>query len=175
MIETDRTKRSDGTERSMATLLEAHVAVGGDIISGGGTGTWDTNRWVSELQAGSYTLMDTAYAELGLPFRQALWIEATVLSVHPRGWAVCDAGLKSLGMDHGLPAIDDATVWFASDEHVTFGPAEGADASTLPAVGDRVRVWPAHVDPTVALHDTLWVADTNGQIIDQWAVDLRTW
>lgn len=175
MVETDRAAREDGVERSMAMLLEAHGTVGGEVISGGGTGTWDCNRWVTELQAGSYTLMDTAYAQLGLPFRQALWIQSTVVSVNPQGFAVCDAGLKSLGMDHGDPSIDDATVWFCSDEHVTFGPARGADATSLPPIGSGVRVWPAHIDPTIALHEVLWVADADGRIVDQWPVDLRNW
>ena len=35
------------------------------------------------MQAGSYALMDTAYAKLGLPFRQALSVLATVVSVSP--------------------------------------------------------------------------------------------
>ena len=37
-----------------------------------GTGTYDLNSWATEIQAGSYALMDTAYGALGLPFAQAL-------------------------------------------------------------------------------------------------------
>ena len=50
----------------------AHDEVGGEVISAGGTGTYDINTWATEIQAGSYALMDTAYAKLGLPFVQAL-------------------------------------------------------------------------------------------------------
>ena len=64
---------------------------------------------------------------------------------------VADAGLKSLGMDHGNPTVAGATVWFCSDEHITFAPDEPGSVR----VGDRVRVLPAHVDPTVALHERL--------------------
>ena len=71
-------------------------------------------------------------------------------------WSVADCGLKALGMDHGNPAISGATVMFFSDEHVTFVP------STPVRVGDRVLVWPAHVDPTVAYHDTFRLADGPG-------------
>ena len=53
--------KADLVERSMALLNQAHDAVGGDIVSGGGTGTWDVNHWITELQAGSYCLMDTEY------------------------------------------------------------------------------------------------------------------
>ena len=44
----------------------------------------------------------------------------------------------------------------------------------LPPVGARVRVWPAHVDPTVAYHEHLHVA-SGAEILDTWAVDLRGW
>ena len=44
------------------------------MISAGGTGTFDLNTWATEIQAGSYALMDTAYAKLGLPFRPALLV-----------------------------------------------------------------------------------------------------
>jgi D-serine deaminase-like pyridoxal phosphate-dependent protein len=141
--------------------------VGGEIISAGGTGTYDTNTWATEIQAGSYALMDTAYAKLGLPFVQALRVLATVISVS-KGWVVADCGLKALGMDHGNPSIEGAEVWYCSDEHVVF-----ASQARL-RVGDRVQVLPAHVDPTVAYHERLHVVDGD-DVVDTWAIDLRGW
>ncbi|MBK9180933.1 MAG: alanine racemase [Acidimicrobiales bacterium] len=167
MITEDRAERAQAVEQSMSLLRAAHAEVGGDVISAGGTGTYDLNRAATEIQAGSYALMDTAYAKLGLPFAQALSVVSTVVSVSP-GWAVCDTGLKSLGMDHGNPTIDGATVWFCSDEHTTFAP------SVPVAAGDRVRVLPAHVDPTVAMHDRLHLA-RGDEVIETWEVDLRGW
>lgn len=167
----DRAWRAEETAKCMARLQAAHAEVGGDVVSGGGTGTFDLNEWCTEIQAGSYALMDTAYSQLGLPFRRALWIEATVISTSRKGWAVADAGLKSLGMDHGDPSVDRATVLFCSDEHVTLRP----DPHSALAVGDRIRVWPAHVDPTIALHDRMFLVDADGTVVDEWAVDLRGW
>ena len=95
------------------------------MISAGGTGTYDLNTWATEIQAGSYALMDTAYAKLGLPFTQALTVLSTVISVSD-GWAVADCGLKALGMDHGNPSVEGAEVWFCSDEHLTFAPQRAA-------------------------------------------------
>src|SRR3990172_3685531 len=115
----DREQRRALTEQAMAKLTRAHQDVGGEVVSAGGTGSYDLNRAATEIQAGSYALMDTAYAKLGLRFRQAFHVLATVVSVSPQ-YAVADAGLKSLGMDHGNPSIDGARVWFCSDEHVTF-------------------------------------------------------
>ena len=167
----DRAEREAGATTAMELLAAAHDAVGGEVVSGGGTGTFDCNDVVTELQAGSYTLMDTAYAALDLPFRPALRVVGTVVSVHPDGWAVADVGLKALGMDHGNPRIEGHRVWFCSDEHITFAPRDGTPA---PAVGDRVDVWPAHVDPTVALHDRLHVV-RGDEVLDVWPVDLRGW
>jgi D-serine deaminase-like pyridoxal phosphate-dependent protein len=163
----ERATRVDLIRPAMEALLAAHGDVGGDLVSAGGTGTYDINTWATEIQAGSYALMDTAYATLGLPFGQALQVEATVVSV-ARGWAVADCGLKALAMDHGNPTIEGSKIWFCSDEHVTFEPG-------LPVkVGDRIRVTPAHVDPTVALHERMFVVDGE-DVLETWSVDLRGW
>jgi D-serine deaminase-like pyridoxal phosphate-dependent protein len=135
--------------------------------------------------------MDTAYHRLALPFAPALWLLATVISVS-QSWAVADCGLKALGMDHGNPEIPGARVLFCSDEHLTFVPgrgeaeagARGAESDALPPigwtspasarVGDRIRIVPAHVDPTVAYHERFYVVDGE-DVIDEWPIDLRGW
>jgi D-serine deaminase-like pyridoxal phosphate-dependent protein len=167
----DRKERVPQTDVAMEKLLSAHAAVGGAVVSAGGTGTYDVNTAATEIQAGSYALMDTAYSKLGLPFVPALVIVASVIHAGDQ-WAVADCGLKAHSMDHGNPTVADGTVWFCSDEHLTFAP------DTSVRVGDRVVVSPAHVDPTVALHERMHIADGPGldaQVIDQWAVDLRGW
>lgn len=170
----DRSERRRQVDESMARLAAAHARVGGDVISAGGTGSYDINSVASEIQAGSYALMDTAYGKLGLPFGPALTVLATVISVNPAGWAVADCGLKALGMDHGNPSIaGGAVVWFCSDEHLTFSPAEG---ESLPAVGDRIEVVPAHIDPTVAYHERMHLVDAaRSAVIESWPVDMRGW
>ena len=136
----DRATSPTLTAAAMELLLQGQRAAGGDMILAGGTGTYDINVWANEIQAGSYVLMDTAYAKLGLPFRQGLTVLATVISVSS-SYAVADCGLKALGMDHGDPSIGGGhQVLFVSDEHVTFVPA----SSLKP--GDRIRVMPAHID-----------------------------
>jgi D-serine deaminase-like pyridoxal phosphate-dependent protein len=162
----DRDERRAAVEKAMTRLLRAHDLVGGDVVSGGGTMTAELNEWVTEVQAGTYVLMDTAFAPL-VPFEIAIGVEATVISVSPRGWAVVDAGLKAFGMDHGDPTLPGADVWIVSDEHITF---TGLEVS----VGDRVRLLPAHLDPTVAKHERMWVLDGD-DVVDEWPVDLRGW
>jgi D-serine deaminase-like pyridoxal phosphate-dependent protein len=163
----DREKREGGARDAMALLARAHADVGGEVISAGGTGTYDTNRVATEIQAGSYALMDTAYAKLGLPFRQALFLLGSVVSVSP-AFAVADVGLKALGMDHGNPEVEGAKVWFCSDEHITFA------SEARVRVGERVRVWPAHVDPTVAYHERIHLV-RGDEVVGELPVDLRGW
>ena len=176
MVIADLDERRKVVEECMAKLLVAHADVGGDVVSAGGTGTFAVNTWANEIQAGSYALMDTAYAALpDLPFGHALTVLGTVISTTGPsggipGWAVVDVGLKSLGMDHGNPTVPGGTVWFCSDEHTTWQPDDFAAV----AVGDRVRVLPAHVDPTIALHERMYVV-SGDEVIDEWAVDLRGW
>jgi D-serine deaminase-like pyridoxal phosphate-dependent protein len=161
----DAAERAERCRVAMELLIPAHAQVGGELISGGGTGTYEINTWVNEIQAGSYALMDTAYGRLGLPFEQAAFVLASVISSSP-GWAVGDAGLKAFGMDHGNPELIDGTVRFCSDEHVTFMPPR--------PVGDRAWLIPAHIDPTMALHERLYLFSGDA-VVDIWPIDMRGW
>jgi D-threonine aldolase len=162
----DAAERADRCRTAMELLLAAHGDVGGELISAGGTGTYAINTWATEIQAGSYALMDTAYGRLGLPFEQAAFVLASVISASA-GWAVGNAGLKAFGMDHGNPSLaDDGSVLFCSDEHVTVTPPR--------PVGDRLWLVPAHIDPTMAYHERLYVF-SGDNVVDSWPIDLRGW
>ena len=169
MMVADRSERAERVAAAMQILVGAAAEVGGEVISAGGTGTFDLHQSseVTEVQAGSYALMDTHYGQLGLPFDQAVWVLGTVIS-SAGDHAVADVGLKALGMDHGNPSIDGARVWFCSDEHLTFAGDEP------PSVGERVRVTPAHVDPTMAMHEVAWLVRAD-EVVDRWDIDLRGW
>lgn len=203
MAMADRDEQRTRVHSSMGVLVDTFDAVRAvsddrcTIISAGGTGTFDLYDSadpvlgrVDEIQAGSYALMDTQYGAQGLPFHQAVFVIGTVISCGTSKnstWFVADVGLKALGMDHGNPTIAGATVWFCSDEHITFSLPDGA--SPL-AVGDRIAVTPAHVDPTVSQHENMLVVDGltvdgltvdgvnavhDARVIDTWPIDLRGW
>ena len=171
MMVSDKNDRLAKVAESMLLLQRAAKDVGGEIVSAGGTGTYDLHQHtgVTEIQAGSYSLMDTNYAQLNLPFEQAMWVVGTVIS-SGSSWSVADVGLKSLGMDHGNPSIENQSVWFCSDEHITFATSSGVS----PKVGSRIRVTPAHIDPTLAMHDVAWIV-RGDEVIDRWSIDLRGW
>jgi D-serine deaminase-like pyridoxal phosphate-dependent protein len=183
---TDATERARKCQTAMELLVAAHADVGGELISAGGTGTYACNTWATEIQAGSYALMDSAYGRLGLPFGQALFVLATVVSStvvsrtvesrtvesSTREWSVANAGLKAFGMDHGNPALDGAEIWFCSDEHTVFADHEGFAPAR--SVGDRVSLVPAHVDPTMAYHERAYLY-RGDEVVDIWPIDLRGW
>ena len=170
MMVLDREDRSAQVAEAMALLARAAEDVGGEIVSGGGTGTFDLNPSCTEIQAGSYVFLDADYDRSDLPFDVAISVVATIISTSSKGYIVADAGLKAFGMDHGNPTWADGEVFFCSDEHITLIPSDPQRWS----VGDRVALVPAHLDPTVARHERLWVADGD-RVVDCWDVDLRHW
>lgn len=91
-------------------------------------------------------------------FEQALFVKTQVISVQD-GRAVCDAGLKSLGLDagpplvHTLPGQPQWTYTPAGDEHGLLRPAR--EGGPLPAIGESIWLIPGHCDPTVNLHDVM--------------------
>lgn len=174
----DVAERGDITRMSMDILLGAAHSVrdvvdDATVVSAGSTLTYEvagTTPGVTEIQAGSYALMDTAFAQPGVPFVEALRCLSTVLSVQGN-LAVLDAGLKTLATDHGNPGLDDdagAQVLFLSDEHTTLVIREGFAAQP----GDRMWLRPSHVDPTVNLHDRLY-AFRGDAVEEVWPVAAR--
>ena len=146
------------------------------VISGGGTGTYDLAAQagaLTEIQAGSYVLMDGRYGTLDLPFEPALYCVATVIS-RRRGRAVLNVGLKELTVEYGMPLIQapgagvTARVTALSDEHAQVSLTAGHDALDI---GDRVLLIPAHVDPAVNLYDRLLAWTGTG--FTEWEVDGR--
>ncbi|MDO8616466.1 MAG: DSD1 family PLP-dependent enzyme [Dehalococcoidia bacterium] len=175
----DRGEREARARKAMERLLtsaqmmrEAGLAC--DIVSAGGTGTYDiTGRveGVTEVQAGSYVLMDTAYAKLDIPFEKAFSVLGTVLSRPAPGLCVTDSGHKACTQDHGNPAVKDApgaSVLFLSDEHASI--AIPPDSPVRP--GDRIQLWPSHTDPTINLHDVLYALEGE-TVVGVWPVTAR--
>ena len=75
-----------------------------EILSGGSTGTWQIDTALpelTELQAGSFVLMDLAYRRAGLDFRQGITVLATVVSANHEKFVSVDAGTKSFSTDRG--------------------------------------------------------------------------
>jgi D-serine deaminase-like pyridoxal phosphate-dependent protein len=175
----DRADREAKAAKAMERLLSTarmirEAGLRCDIVSAGGTGTYDITggmEGITEIQAGSYVLMDTAYAKLDIPFKQAFSILGTVLSRPRPEQCATDTGLKACAVDHGNPSVkglDGAQVLFLSDEHATIAlPSDSAVA-----VGGRIELWPSHIDPTINLHDVLYAVDGE-DVVEVWPITAR--
>jgi len=174
MFTQGKEERSRKVNEAMRILQDAHSIVGGDVISAGGTGTFDINALATEIQAGSYLFMDTRYAQIELPFKESLSVASKIISVEKsRRWAVSNAGVKSMGMDYGKPSVQNGIVGICSDEHTTLFPSEEDDTVRW-GIGDVVLLKPSHVDPTIAKHPRMLCVD-DGFIVEEWPIDLRDW
>jgi D-serine deaminase-like pyridoxal phosphate-dependent protein len=175
----DRAERTAQAQRAMAALVDtaAQVRAAGlpcPVVSAGGTGTYDISGRVSgvtEIQAGSYVLMDTDYDDVGVGFEQAFFVLGTIVSRPAADRCVADAGHKSTTKDHGLPRVHGvagAVVTSLNDEHATIAIPPDCPLR----IGDRVRLVPSHTDPTVNLHDVLYAFDGD-RVVDVWPVAAR--
>lgn len=146
------------------------------IVGGAGTGTFPleaASGVFTEIQAGSYAFMDADYArnENPPPFRQALFVLATVMSRAIPGVAVVDAGHKAVAVDSGLPLVwqrPGLRYAGASDEHGKILVEDGA----APALGEKLRLVPGHCDPTVDRYDW-YVGVRRGRVECLWPVAAR--
>jgi 3-hydroxy-D-aspartate aldolase len=148
------------------------------ILSGGSTGTWDIDAelpHVTELQAGSYALMDLQYRRLGVDFKNALTVLATVVSANHDAFVTVDAGFKAFSTDRaygpeaaGLPG---SNYRWGGDE---FGFVDVQECPDKPRLGDRIEFIPPHCDPTVNLYDRIYACrgeqiEAIWPVMERWA------
>jgi D-serine deaminase-like pyridoxal phosphate-dependent protein len=158
----DRARRESLAREAMCHLMDCVEAVRSagievELVSGGGTGTFDITgqfEGITEVQAGSYFLMDARYGQLeDLPFEHALTLLATVTSRPTPERAVTDAGRKALSIDFGLPeahGVEGIETLSLSEEHGKLKLAEEAQGLS---VGDKLHFLPTHVCTNMDLHD----------------------
>jgi 3-hydroxy-D-aspartate aldolase len=136
-----------------------------EILSGGSTGTWDIDTALpelTELQAGSYVLMDLEYQREGLDFKHALTVMATVVSANHDNFVTVDAGLKAFSTDRGYGPeavnLPGSKYRWGGDE---FGYLDVEDPAKRPSLGDRIEFIPPHCDPTVNLYNAIHASRRN--------------
>ncbi|MGA3400109.1 MAG: DSD1 family PLP-dependent enzyme [Acetobacteraceae bacterium] len=170
----------DASRRTVEQLRQQGLAC--PIVGGAGTGTFEIEAHsgvYTEMQAGSYVFMDADYARNldadGAPigtFRHALFVLATVMSAPKPGLAVLDAGHKAVAVDSGLPLVwqrPDIRYVSASDEH---GKLDVGSETTMPKLGEKLRLVPGHCDPTVDRYDW-YVGVRGGRVECLWPVAAR--
>jgi D-serine deaminase-like pyridoxal phosphate-dependent protein len=176
MLEPDREIRLLEAHAANDKLVEAvdYLAANGHPsadVSGGGTGTWyitGAHPRITEVQAGSYALMDRFHGDL-VPggFEIAMTVLGTVIS-RQGNTIILDSGRKSVGIDFAMPplaAYPDADVRFFAEEHclVDFPGPPPLD------IGDRAEVIAGYGPTTVNLYDVYHVVE-NDVVTDIWPV-----
>jgi D-serine deaminase-like pyridoxal phosphate-dependent protein len=120
------------------------------VLTGSSTATYDSTGALpdmTDVQAGTYALMDNIYISLKPEFRPAVAVVGSVLTVRGDGTLVLDIGSKRLGTDWGTPRLAglDAEHLYTAEEHTVMRLFDG----DRPAVGDRLALVPGHACTTV--------------------------
>jgi 3-hydroxy-D-aspartate aldolase len=150
------------------------------IVAGAGTGSYTfeaASGIYNEMQCGSYIFMDADYqrvldaqGEHISEFVNSLFIWTSIMSKTRQDDAICDAGLKVMSVDSGLPVVygrDDVEYIGCSDEHGVI-----ADPGNRLKLNDRLKLVPGHCDPTCNLHDW-YVGIRNDKVECLWPVSAR--
>jgi D-serine deaminase-like pyridoxal phosphate-dependent protein len=175
VLEPDRRRRADLAQQAMDRLAQYVRALEADghaveVVSAGGTNTYDmtgVHPCVTELQAGTYAVMDATYARLAPAFRPVLTVMATVVS--RRGaTAILDCGTKAVAVDVAPPEPPVGKVHEVHEEHTLLDVDEGGP----PAIGDVLELIVGYSGGTVNLHDVYFVA-SGEEIVDVWPVSAR--
>ncbi|MXV76399.1 DSD1 family PLP-dependent enzyme [Candidatus Poribacteria bacterium] len=179
----NRAERNTAAREAMQRLVDAkhylekhNVAV--SIMSGGGTGTFNITGSIpemTEVQAGSYVLMDATYYNVegvGDHFDCALSVLATVVSRPHPNRVIVDTGLKVLAKEFGIPqpvGLNGVEMTGLSEEH---GTMQVSDASVSLKPGDKLEILPTHCCTTVNLHDRYY-GIRNGIVESVWNIAAR--
>jgi D-serine deaminase-like pyridoxal phosphate-dependent protein len=180
--------RRQASHTAMAPLMETRrrfeaAGLPVDVVAGGSTGTHDIDvelPGLTELQSGSYCVMDVDYRRIGgrrgealTEFEMALTVLATVVSVPTADRAMVDAGLKAFSTDKPFPPepVERPGVeyGFAGDEH---GRLTIVDPQRPVRLGERIEFFPPHCDPTFNLYDRVWCV-RGGKVEAVWDIAAR--
>jgi D-serine deaminase-like pyridoxal phosphate-dependent protein len=144
-----------------------------DIVTLGGTGTYEAYvecPAITEVQVGSYLLMDTFYQSYAPDFRLALTVLTRVVSKPSADRLVLDAGLKAISSEKGMPVIKSKTGFRVTALHAEHAVVEVQDTAGRVTVGDLLELWAYYSDATVHLHRTLYGVRT-GAVEQAFAIE----
>jgi D-serine deaminase-like pyridoxal phosphate-dependent protein len=147
------------------------------FVSGGSTGTYniDKENGLTELEAGSYVFMDTAYFGIGGKgndsvyddFKGALTILTTVDSKRHAGQVTIDYGNKALNRPtdqvKGMPWLQ------VGSQGAEYGTLKWTDAGRDVKLGERVEIYCTTLDMSTAVYDRYYVA-RGERIVDVWPI-----
>jgi D-serine deaminase-like pyridoxal phosphate-dependent protein len=151
----------------VADQLEAD-GIGCPIRSAGGIATW---QWtaaypgITEIQAGTYVVMDNYHGQMVPGFEHSLTVQASVIS-RQSGQVIVDAGSKSVAAPDDVTIVghDHPVVRF-DEEHGIFAAPDGSALR----VGDSVALVPGYSPTTVNWYDAYHVV-RGDHVADIWPI-----
>jgi D-serine deaminase-like pyridoxal phosphate-dependent protein len=141
------------------------------IRSAGGIATWQwtaAHPGVTEIQAGTYVVMDNYHGQMVPGFEHSLTVQATVIS-RRSDKVIVDAGSKSIADPANATIVGHDHPFFRFDEeHGIFAAFDGSSLR----VGDSVALVPGYSPTTVNWYDVYHVV-RDDVVVDIWPVTPR--
>ena len=173
-----RRKRSSDDLAGMLATAELCKKSGLEVKlrTGGSTGTYNIDPGsLTELQAGSYIFMDTAYRKIGgqsndkvyEDFEPALTVMTTVISKTRPGVCSIDAGNKA--MLRVTDQVKERPEVEVKNQGAEYGLLVWRDGDRDYKPGDRVEIYPTNLDTSTNVYDRYYVA-RGEQIVDVWPI-----
>lgn len=153
-------------------LIEA-VGIPVEIVSTSGSGTYaeaGSCPGITEIQAGSYLLMDNIYMNRGSIFTRSLTMLVSVISRQEPGRAVVDSGLKELSAERGLSTVKDIEGVELKAQHAEHGLLEIQNPAAALNVGRKIELWVNYGDATVNLHSRMYGV-RNGEVEEIFTIE----
>lgn len=183
IADVDRQKRTARVKERIQRLVNvredlerAGLAV--EICGAGSTTSWNiagAMDGITEIDPGSYALMDSGLAEAipDLEFVPAISVLGTIISHAASSRAVIDCGHKALGRaaDGGMAKVvspQGLRVNRLNSEHGIIDVADGSDVR----IGDRVTMIPRYHGSVVVAYDQ-FVGVRNGKVECVWDIAAR--
>lgn len=146
------------------------------IVTGGSTGTYNIDKEIglTELQAGSYVFMDTAYNHVGTKsgeerysdFGTSLHVLTTVLSRNHSGQVTIDAGNKA--MLKPTDQVANRPEVKVENQGAEYGILRWNDGNGF-QLGEKVHLITTNLDMTTNCYDRYYVCEGD-RLVDVWPV-----
>jgi D-serine deaminase-like pyridoxal phosphate-dependent protein len=145
------------------------------IVSAGGTGTYritGVHPGITEVQAGSYCVMDSGIQNTNPEFYPAATVLTTIVSCPGNNIVIGDAGLKSFQPSRGMPLVKGIKGASVENLHAEHCFIRLAPSARRLKVGEKIELYVPYVDGTFNLHDCIHVIHRN-QVVKLWAISGR--
>jgi D-serine deaminase-like pyridoxal phosphate-dependent protein len=164
-----------GLQDTLALAKKAGMPV--NIVTGGSTGTYniDKENNLTELEAGSYVFMDTAYFAIGnkqgdpvyTDFAGALTVLTTVDSLRHARLATIDYGNKA--MLRPTDKVKGSPKMQIVAQGAEYGGIKWESGDRELKLGERVELYCSNLDTSTNCYDRYFVA-RGEQIVDVWPI-----